>query len=79
VKKVVFWDLAPCSLVRTNVSEECIASIFRAGESRREYSEQVAFFIVIAMKISNLKYRTVFSMGFVQSGYKRRLQLSSIE
>jgi hypothetical protein len=28
-------------LVRTNVLEERIASIFRAGESRREYSEQV--------------------------------------
>jgi hypothetical protein len=29
-------------MVRTDVSEERIASIFRAGESRREYSEQVA-------------------------------------
>jgi hypothetical protein len=29
-------------LVRTDVSEERITSIFRAGESRREYSEQVA-------------------------------------
>jgi hypothetical protein len=28
-------------MVRTDVSEERIASIFRAGESRREYSEQV--------------------------------------
>jgi hypothetical protein len=30
-------------VVRTDVSEERIASIFRAGESRRGYSEQVAF------------------------------------
>jgi hypothetical protein len=29
-------------VVRTDVSEERIASIFRAGESWREYSEQVA-------------------------------------
>jgi hypothetical protein len=29
-------------MVRTDVSEERIASIFRAGESRREYSEQIA-------------------------------------
>jgi hypothetical protein len=32
-------------MVRTDVSEERIASIFRAGESRREYSEQVAAFL----------------------------------
>jgi hypothetical protein len=42
MKKVVFWDLVPLVVVRTDVSEERIASIFRAGESRREYSEQVA-------------------------------------
>jgi hypothetical protein len=29
-------------VVRTDVSEERVASIFRAGESRREYREQVA-------------------------------------
>jgi hypothetical protein len=29
-------------VVRTDISEERIASIFRAGESRRKYSEQAA-------------------------------------
>jgi hypothetical protein len=29
-------------MVRTDVSEERFTSIFRAGESRREYREQVA-------------------------------------
>jgi hypothetical protein len=30
-KNVVFWDVAECGLVRTDVSEERIASIFRVA------------------------------------------------
>jgi hypothetical protein len=40
-------------LVRTDVSEERIASIFRAGESRREYSERVAAVAVADFLHSN--------------------------
>jgi hypothetical protein len=32
MQETIFWDLALCILVRTDVSEERIASIFRAGE-----------------------------------------------
>jgi hypothetical protein len=30
MKIVIFWDVAPCSFVDTNVSEDHIASIIRA-------------------------------------------------
>jgi hypothetical protein len=36
MKNVVFWDVAPCNLVWTDVSEERIASIFRVEKSERE-------------------------------------------
>jgi hypothetical protein len=29
VKTTIFWDITPCSLLSTDVSEEHIASIFR--------------------------------------------------
>jgi hypothetical protein len=38
-------------MVRTEVSEERIASIFRAGESLREYTEQVAATASPALKM----------------------------
>jgi hypothetical protein len=31
MKEAVFWDMAPCKMVLTDVSEECIASIFRSA------------------------------------------------
>jgi hypothetical protein len=32
IMKVVFWDVTPCSLVATNVSEESAASISSDGK-----------------------------------------------
>jgi hypothetical protein len=64
-------------VVGTDVSEERIASIFRAGESRREYSEKVAatymdvcgitfkycHIINVAFTVWNLPFRVILSLG----------------
>jgi hypothetical protein len=34
MKNAVFWDVAPLSLVRTDVSEENVASVFRVEKIR---------------------------------------------
>jgi hypothetical protein len=36
MKNAVFWDVALCRFVLTDVSEESIASIFRAEKSASE-------------------------------------------
>ena len=41
MKQVVFCDVAPCNVVLTDVSEECIASIFRVElKIRKSASEE---------------------------------------
>jgi hypothetical protein len=35
VKNAVFWDVAPCEYITTDVSEERVASIFRVEEISR--------------------------------------------
>jgi hypothetical protein len=40
LKNVVFWDVKPCRFVKTEVSEERIASIFRVEKSASEEKRQ---------------------------------------
>jgi hypothetical protein len=40
MKNNVFWDVAPCGFVRTDISVEHVASIFRVEKSANEESLQ---------------------------------------
>jgi hypothetical protein len=32
---IIFWEMTPLALIRTDVSEDCIASIFRVHECKQ--------------------------------------------
>jgi hypothetical protein len=43
ITKIIFvWDMTPCNLVDTDVSDESTVSIFRLGEKAESKRQQVA-------------------------------------